>query len=155
MSTDDTSRDALIERVATDLRASAWRYHHPDLPVPVLDRQRAARGRYWRAQATAVVDAVVLPLVEEWDRLTRDYETAHDAEFRAIRRAEAAEAERDTYRERRRQVMRDYEAVVKEREAAEAALEAVRGLVEDSRRTGRRLSALDVADALDEHGAPK
>lgn len=73
MTADDTSREALIERAF-----NAWQ----NTSATEMDKQRL----------TAVVDAVVMPLVQE----------------------------RDTWHERWRQLMRDYEAVFKERDELEA-----------------------------------
>lgn len=98
MAADGTSRDALIERVAKTLHADGG-------ITEDLMPGTCSRCVQSIATATDIVDAVVMPLAQEREQLTRDYETAHDAEFRALRRAEAAEAERDLLEAERDQAL--------------------------------------------------
>jgi len=116
MTTDDTSRDVLIESLRGSLAnvlCNASNFPRKAMPYilgadmrPLIDKA-----------AAAVVDAVVLPLVQERDAARAEALRVDEANTRVGReltaaRAElaAAEADRDTYRDRWRQLMRDYEA---------------------------------------------
>ena len=85
MSADDTSREALVERV---------------VDVIVMHRASDFLGTeisIVRSLAAAIVDAVVMPLVQDWQEATRVALEAHRSAVSqrdaAIKRAEAAEAE--------------------------------------------------------------
>lgn len=152
--TDDTSRDALIEQVENLLMDERDKYPRVHNDAPSADL------------AETVVDAVVMPLVqdrdichERWRQLMRDHEAV-------VRERDELEAEN----ERLRNTARNYEIAmygargerdgsIREREAAEAAhkalTEAVRELADawedDARPVAGRI-VFGLRAILDKHG---
>lgn len=158
MTADDTSRDALVERVALALCRATWEQRFPEAPWEqrLWDALPRYGQREYRNDAAAVVDAVVMPLVQERDAARAEALRVDEANTRMGLELTAARAEMEELQphvmidalylggERINGLQANLDAAIKRTEAAEAERDRLRA---DYRRL---TSTLGYGDGINE-----